>query len=140
MFPIPLPPLRERAEDIAGLAHHFLDELNRKEGATKTFTPATLGILQRCAWPGNVRELKNVIHRGFILAEGEIDPSHLAPDLSGHQPAAALPVPLTTLAAAERRLVLATLTHFAGDRREAAKALDVSLRTLYNRLREYGSE
>ena len=139
VFPISLPPLRERPEDIAALARHFLDELNKKEGADKVFTPAALGILQRCAWPGNVRELKNVIHRAFILAEEEIDPSHLAPDLSGHGPAADLPVPLTTLAAAERRLILATLDHYAGDRRLVAKALGVSLRTLYNRLREYGS-
>ena len=87
VFPIDLPPLRARTEDIPALAHHFLGELNRKEGADKSFSAAALGILQRCAWPGNVRELKNVIHRAFILAEKEIEPSHLAPELSGHQPA-----------------------------------------------------
>ena len=139
MFPIDLPPLRARADDIPALAHHFLGELNRKEGADKSFSAAALAILQRCAWPGNVRELKNVIHRAFILAEKEIDPSHLAPELSGHQQPAGLPSALTTLAEAERRLILATLDHFQGDRRKAADALGVSLRTLYNRLREYGS-
>jgi two-component system response regulator AtoC len=139
VFPIALPPLRERAGDIAALAQHFLGELNRKEGSDKTFAPAVLGILERCAWPGNVRELKNAIHRAFILAEREIGPSDLAPELSGRATAAELPAPLTTLAAAERRLILATLEHFEGDRRKVAKALGVSLRTLYNRLREYGS-
>jgi DNA-binding NtrC family response regulator len=139
VFPIALPPLRDRTEDIAPLARHFLTELNSKEGSEKTFMPATLEILQRCTWPGNVRELKNVVHRAFILAEREIGPSHLAAELSGHQPTKELPVPLTTLAAAERRLILATLEHFEGDRRRAADALAVSLRTLYNRLREYGS-
>jgi DNA-binding NtrC family response regulator len=140
VFPIDLPPLRARADDIPALAHHFLGELNRKEGADKSFSAAALAILQRCAWPGNVRELKNVIHRAFILAEKEIDPSHLAPELSGHQQPAGLPSALTTLAAAERRLILATLDHFEGNRRQAADALGVSVRTLFNRLREYGSE
>ena len=140
VFPIDLPPLRARAEDIAALAQHFLGELNREERAEKNLAPATLAILQRCAWPGNVRELKNVVHRAFILAEKEIGPSHLAPELAGHGPVAGLPGPLTTLAEAERRLIVATLEHFGGDKRKAAEALDVSLRTLYNRLREYGAE
>jgi two-component system, NtrC family, response regulator HydG len=139
VFPIDLPPLRERTDDIPALAHHFLGELNRKEGADKSFSAAALAILERCAWPGNVRELKNVIHRAFILAEKEIDPSHLAPELSGQGPPAGLPsAALTTLAEAERRLIMAALEHFGGDRRKAAEALGVSLRTLYNRLREYG--
>jgi two-component system, NtrC family, response regulator HydG len=140
VFPIDLPPLRERVEDIAGLAHHFLGELNRQDGTEKGFTPAALAILQRCAWPGNVRELKNVIHRAFILAEKEIGPSHLAPELSGPTTADGLPGALTTLAEAQRRLILATLEHFDGDKRKAAEALGVSLRTMYNRLREYGPE
>jgi DNA-binding NtrC family response regulator len=137
VFPIDLPPLRARAEDIAALAHHFLAELNRKEGTDRSFAPATLAILQRCAWPGNVRELKNVIHHAFILAEKEIGPSHLAPGQSGHGPADGHPSSLTTLAEAERRLILATLEQFDGDRHKAAEALGVSLRTLYTRLREY---
>jgi two-component system, NtrC family, response regulator AtoC len=138
VFPIELPSLRERTEDIPALAHHFLGELNRKEGAAKTFSSAALGILERCAWPGNVRELKNVIHRAFILADKEIGPPHLAPELAGRQLPAGHPESLGTLAEAERRLILATLEHFDGDRRKTAGALDVSLRTLYNRLREYG--
>ena len=139
MFPIDLPPLRMRTEDIPALAHHFLGELNGKERADKVFSAAALGILERCAWPGNVRELKNVIHRAFILAEKQIEPSHLAPELAGRQALADLPPALSTLAEAERRLILATLEHYAGDRRKTAAALDVSVRTLYTRLRDYGS-
>ena len=152
VFPIHLPPLRERSEDIAALAGSFLDELNRQEGAHKTLAPTTLAILRRSAWPGNVRELKNVVHRAFILAHGEsaeIGPSCLAPDLSGQLPAAgAAPQPgaidaidaIETLAEAERRLIFASLDHFGGDKRQAARALGVSLRTLYNRLHKYDSE
>jgi two-component system response regulator AtoC len=140
VFPIHLPPLRARSEDIAALAESFLGELNQQEGTRKTLAPATVAILRRCAWPGNVRELKNVVHRAFILAEDEIGPSCLAPELSGHAPAAdggRLPGALETLAEAERRLIIASLDHFGGDKRKAADALGVSVRTLYNRLREY---
>ena len=137
VFPIDLPPLQERAEDIAALAHHFLGELNHQEGTDRCFAPATLAILERCAWPGNVRELKNVIHHAFLLAEKEIRPAHLSPELSGDAPVAGGTIPLSTLAEADRRLILATLEHFDGDRQQTAEALGVSLRTLYNRLRKY---
>ncbi|HVT15499.1 MAG TPA: sigma-54 dependent transcriptional regulator [Thermoanaerobaculia bacterium] len=139
VFPVHLPPLRDRVEDVAALAESFLDELNRQEGTRKILAPATVAILQCCAWPGNVRELKNVVHRAFILAGDEIGPSCLAPELSGQgrvegeRPLDAL----GTLAEAERRLILASLEHFGGDKRKAAEALGVSLRTLYNRLQQY---
>jgi two-component system response regulator AtoC len=140
VFPIQLPPLRDRVEDIAALATSFLAELNQQDGTHKTLAPATAAILERCAWPGNVRELKNVVHRAFILAAEEIGPSYLAPDLSGLEPAEGeAPVfAVSTLAQAERRLILASVDHFEGDKRKAAAALGVSLRTLYNRLNLYG--
>ena len=142
LFPIRLPPLRERAEDVELLAGHFLDGLNEREGTRKTLTPAALAILQGYAWPGNVRELKNVIHRAFLLADAAIGPACLAPELTYAAPVdgGLLEITATTpLAEAERRLILAALEHFGGDRRKVAAALGVSLRTLYNRLREYGS-
>ena len=140
VFPIDLPPLRARTEDIAALAQHFLAELNRAEATGKDFAPTALAVLERCAWPGNVRELKNVIHHAFILADQVIDLAHLAPELSGQKPVAGIPTPLTTLAEAERRLILAALAHFDGNRHRTAEALGVSLRTLYNRMREYGAQ
>ncbi len=146
VFPIHLPPLRARSEDVAALAESFLDELNQQEGTHKTLAPTTIAILRRCAWPGNVRELKNVVHRAFILAtheSGEIGPSCLAPELSGQVPAVdggRLPGVMETLAQAEHRLIIAALDHFGGDKRRAAEALGVSLRTLYNRLHEYDAE
>ena len=120
------------------LAEHFL---GRAQPARKAPTGALrAGALERCGvhrWPGNVRELKNVMHRAFILAEKEIRPAHLPPELSEHAPVAGETSPLTTLAESDRRLILATLEHFDGDRQQAAEALGVSLRTLYNRLRQY---
>jgi len=140
VFPVHLPPLRERLEDVAALVEHFLGELNQQEGTAKTLAPGTLALLQRSIWPGNVRELKNVIHRAFILAEAEIGPSCLAAELAREDPPAGRPFPphsLSTLADAERRLIFAALAHFQGDKKKAAAALGVSLRTLYNRLHAY---
>src|SRR5262249_27386556 len=68
VFPIHLPPLRERGADVVLLALHFLDEHNRAEGARKTLSRAALQRLQSHDWPGNVRELKNAVHHAFILA------------------------------------------------------------------------
>ena len=71
VFPIALPPLREREDDVELLAKHFLAELNRAEGAGKQLTRAALARLRAHAWPGNVRELRNVVQRAFIVAEDD---------------------------------------------------------------------
>ncbi|RPH60884.1 MAG: sigma-54-dependent Fis family transcriptional regulator, partial [Burkholderiales bacterium] len=71
VFPIHLPPLRGRREDIPLLAGHFLESLNTREGARKRFSERALRLLQSYGWPGNVRELRNAVHRGFILAEAD---------------------------------------------------------------------
>ena len=142
LFPIRLPPLRERTEDIERLAAHFLGQLNEREGAGKQLTPETLAVLQGYAWPGNVRELKNVVHRAFLLADGEIGPDCLAAevtDSAGADGGLLAITPTMALAEAERRLILAALDHFGGDRRKVAASLGVSVRTLYNRLRQYDS-
>jgi DNA-binding NtrC family response regulator len=143
VFPIPLPPLRERGDDVERLAEHFLAELNQQENAHKTLSRAAVSALRRHNWPGNVRELKNVIHRAFLMADTAIGPAELSPDLSRLTPGLdeewlSIP-PEMSLADVERRQILAALEHFAGDRRKAAAALGVSLRTLYNRLTQYQS-
>ncbi|HET7293281.1 MAG TPA: sigma-54 dependent transcriptional regulator [Vicinamibacteria bacterium] len=138
VFPIHLPPLRERGEDIALLAQHALDQLNKQDETAKRFSPAALDRLRRHAWPGNVRELRNVVQRAFILAENEIGVDEL-PLGERRQPAGA-EVALavgTSLADAERRLILATLENLDGDKRRAAEILGISLKTLYNRVNQY---
>ena len=72
VFPIQLPPLRERGDDVELLAEHFLSELNQAEGTAKRFTPRVPRAAARHSWPGNVRELKNVVQRAFILAEEDV--------------------------------------------------------------------
>jgi two-component system response regulator AtoC len=132
---IDLPPLRERGADVLLLAERFLAELNLTEETVKTFTPECRARLQEHHWPGNVRELRNVVQRSFILA-GAVDVDCVV--LPRRDESESFVVTIgSTLAAVERRLLLATLDHVSGDKVAAAAVLGVSLKTLYNRLRDY---
>ena len=140
VFPIPLPPLRDRGDDVELLAEQFLAELNAAEGTAKHLTPAARERLRRHNWPGNVRELKNVIRRAFILAEEELGRRGSSETRPAKGSAASLTMSVgTPLVEAERRLILATLDQFDGDKKKAASALKISLKTLYTRLNEYKS-
>ncbi len=140
VFPIAMPPLRDRGTDIELLAQHFLDVLNRQESAAKSFAPATIAALYAHTWPGNVRELKNYAQRAFILADEVID-AHLAPaTVAQRESAPLLSVRVgTTLEEVSRRLIEATLAE-CGSKRKAADMLGISLKTLYNRLAAYKEE
>jgi len=145
VFPIRLPPLRDRKDDIALLADHFLAEICKDEGKEKRFSKSAYARMNEYEWPGNVRELRNVVQRAFVMASGatindewlELQPGRTSPREAG----ALLPIRIgTTLAEVERSLILATLEHFDGHKERTAAALGVSLKTLYNRLKEYGAE
>jgi DNA-binding NtrC family response regulator len=139
VFPVPLPPLRERGDDVVLLAEHFLDTLNReRDGPPKAFTRAALARLRAHSWPGNVRELRNVIQRAFILAPSDVDEDAIPLGATGPASSDCLVLRVgTSVADAEKRLVLATLEHCGGDKRRAAEVLGISLKTLYNRLNAY---
>jgi two-component system, NtrC family, response regulator AtoC len=151
VFPIDLPPLRERQEDVALLVKHFLDRLNAKADTNKRLTPEALECLTSYAWPGNVRELKNMLHRIFILAERDIDIALLRQMPEFEQTAACgRPahrngratngnggLPVTPLEDAERQLIMETLAECNGDKKLAAQSLGISLKTLYNKLKRY---
>ena len=162
IFPIDLPPLRDRAADIPLLANHFLAAISEQEGVVRRFTPSALQALLEYPWPGNVRELRNVVQRAYVMEPGEvIDETWLpgadAAAVSGWGGLAALSepsppppetpaVPSITLpigssvAEAERALMLATLRHFNHHKERTAAALGISLKTLYNRLKEYAAD
>jgi two-component system, NtrC family, response regulator AtoC len=149
VFPIPLPPLRDRGGDVGLLVDHFLKELNATEGRSVRVGADSAERLLAHAWPGNVRELKNALHRAFILADQEITPDCLPEDirggtvtsLPGKNGSPMLKVQVgESVADAERRLILATLEHYHGSKQKAAEVLGISLKTLYNRLSAYGSE
>lgn len=139
-FPLRAPPLRECGEDVVLLAKTFLQQANRRESAGKTFATETLDLLRLHDWPGNVRELKNAVSHAFILATDEI----CSNDLPGSIPAGGKLVGDflrfsvgSNLREIERRMILATLEHHSGDKPRAAEALGISLKTLYNRLKNY---
>jgi DNA-binding NtrC family response regulator len=144
VFPLHIPPLRERAGDVPVLADYFLQVLNRANGAKKEFSPAFVDALRTWRWPGNVRELKNSIERSFILADDVLDIDlSLTMGARAQEPAmesrpAGLHVPLgSRLDEAERSLIEVTLDYCEGDKRRAAAVLGCSLKTLYNKLNSY---
>lgn len=141
VFPIDVPTLRQRGEDIELLAKLFLSRLNDEENVTKTLSKSSRRFVLEYHWPGNVRELKNVMHRAFILADQELDvAAAVGPSKpsSVSNPHDCVTFPLgSRLAEAEQRLIFATLGHCGGNKTLTAEVLGVSLKTLYNRLNEY---
>jgi transcriptional regulator with PAS, ATPase and Fis domain len=153
VVPIYLTPLRERREDVILLKKEFVRRFSRRHGVhIKGFTPEARDILIRHSWPGNVRELQNVIERAVILCgdNGMLEAEHLGVVLSNggksapmnlssgmtsqnHEPQKNFP----TLAEVEKSHILAALEHCQNNRTHAAKLLDVSIRTLRNKLHEY---
>jgi DNA-binding NtrC family response regulator len=131
VFPITVPPLRERRGDIGLIAAHVL----RRLGYAHPPGEAVTGLLERHDWPGNVRELENVLERALILAAGgEIGPGHIQ-----------LPVPVPvrppgndreSLAAVEERMLYEALAKAGGNKSKAAKLLGITRRMLYTRLKK----
>ena len=142
VFPIQMPSLRERGDDVQLLAQVFLQELNRAEGTKKHFSTTALRRLQAMDWPGNVRELKNHVQRAYILADEvveEVEPI-LTLDAPDTRASGTLVLELgMTLAEMERRMTLATLAHVGNVKRTAARMLGISLKTLCNRLESYAA-
>jgi two-component system response regulator AtoC len=144
VFPIHLPPLRDRAEDIGLIAEHFLDEISRREGQVKRFAPEAMARLGAYRWPGNVRELRNIVHRAYVMAAGNVIVDECLPSTDSPMPAMTgapmLSVRVgTPLAEIERQVTLATLEYFGRHKEKTAATLGVSLKTLYNRLKEYST-
>lgn len=149
VFQITLPPLRDRLEDVDLLANHFLKGL-KGDGPPKVFLPSAIAQLRQYHWPGNVRELRNVVQRANIMSDGAgIDHVPLPDEpMSSSQrqssaPTAGAAGTLTvrigsSIADVERQLIFATLEQCAGVKERTAEVLGISLKTLYNRLREYG--
>ena len=134
VFPLRLPPLAERADAILSLADFFRAKFSARFGKrVDRFSDAAQEALRRYPWPGNIRELQNVVERAVILARGVIDAGHL----NLEAPADCLPAG-GELKDVERETIERVLRQSAGNRRQAAATLGISLRTLQYRLKEYG--
>jgi DNA-binding NtrC family response regulator len=142
VFPIMLPPLRGRGNDVELLADHFLAGLNAQSGTQKRLSAPARVTLNRHTWPGNVRELRNCIERAFILGDQVLELSPLiksagAPgDPQGSVERLEIRVG-SRIHDMERSLIEATLDYFKGNKRRTADAQGCSLKTLYNKLNGY---
>jgi DNA-binding NtrC family response regulator len=139
-FPIQVPALRERGDDVLLLADHFLQECNHESRQKKTFNTLARKALQSYDWPGNVRELKSAVVHSHLLASDEIKLEDLPGRVASSSPADGDFIRLyvgTPLAEIERRTILSTLEHYDGDKKKTADILGISLKTLYNRLKQY---
>ena len=148
---INIPPLRNRLEDLQPLCAALLDKITATHGTRiTTIEPTVMSVFSRHNWPGNIRELRNLLERAAILArEGEIEAAHLPKGFGGLPrekvrrdlgliPTVTIPVG-TTIDQAERELIAVTLIHTRHNQTKAAELLGVSAKTLYNKLRDYGS-
>jgi DNA-binding NtrC family response regulator len=142
VFPVDMPPLRARGDDVEFLAEHFLAELNLRAGTQKRLTAASRMKLKEHSWPGNVRELKNCIERAFILGDTVLELAPLIPGFAARGAEIGDRERLNIRVGSriydmERSLIEATLDYFKGNKRRAADALGCSLKTLYNKLNGY---
>jgi DNA-binding NtrC family response regulator len=149
VFEFRLPPLRERRDDIPLIAQALLEGHNKRHECRVTgLAPEVAAVFAAYAWPGNVRELRNVLERAVILAgSGVVRPEHLPPGFAGLPERAPQATggefilrPGTTVDEAERQLIQLTLKHTGDNRSRAAELLGISVKTLFNKLRQWNGE
>jgi two-component system response regulator HydG len=138
-----VPPLRERREDIAPLARHFLEIFSKKNTKDiKGFTPQAMDRLIRYPWPGNVRELMNTIESAVVLSSAqylqEEDLALVYPSRPPGEPAE--PMAGLSLDEVERTAILAVLSSVGGNKSEASRKLGITRATLHKKLKRYGME
>jgi transcriptional regulator with PAS, ATPase and Fis domain len=147
VFHIHLPPLRDHKDDISLLAEYMLREINTKHGKhVRGVGAEVMDIFMSHTWPGNIRELRNVLERAAIVCDRElIGRAHLPEEFGkgagkGPSDLSSMRFPVgTTVDAIERELILQTLQATGNNKTRAADLLGISLKTLHNKLKEYGA-
>lgn len=142
VFPITIPPLRERKEDIPLLASSFIAELNKENDTNFVWTDAQLDTLKAYDWPGNVRELRHFVHRAAIMSDPDKQgielPKTIESPFAKKQSTTPALQAGRTIEDVEKELIYATLEKVNGNKTLAAEMLGISTKTLYNRLHAYG--
>ena len=165
VFPLRMPTLRERRDDLELLAQHFLERIEEQEHAgVREIAAAALDLLRAYDWPGNVRELRNVIHRSYVLCDGPVIGLDTVRMVLEAMPQQRTPLPATAPASAslsatpgaaegivqvrvgqsleevEKILLKHTLDYVKGNKKRAAEMLQISLKTIYNKIKQYNLE
>jgi len=140
VVPLNLIPLRERIDDISVLTENFIQHFCEENGQSPIkIDPATLTLLKKYRWPGNIRELGNIVERSCIMCQGDtMLPSHLFFDEELHSKDKGVPRLSGTIYEMEKELIMQTLEEVNGNKTKAADSLGISIRTLRNKLNEYG--
>ncbi len=137
-----IPPLRKRREDIELLVNHFFNTSKHKHQTRgSAISPDAMEILCKYDWPGNVRELQNICERLQILSDGHtIKPGDLPKAIANPDQRAMINEydPTVTVHELEKRYILSSLKYYEGNKTRAANALGITIKTLYNKLHEYG--
>jgi DNA-binding NtrC family response regulator len=135
-----MPPLRDRKEDMPSLISHFLRRFNQRFRREVTgISPEALATLSAYDFPGNVRELENLIERAYAMgARDHISLADLPSLTLSSRPSSSAARPLPSLAEVEKELILRALSMYKNDKEQSARALGLSRRTIYRRLKEYG--
>ncbi len=148
VFNVHMPPLREHKEDVPDLVQALLEDMNRKHGRKVAgVSEAVLNAFQNYSWPGNVREMRNTLERAIIVCDGAVvETKHLPPGFgqsslrSSTEDGDTVHLGVgTTVEEAEKRLILKTLESTNNNKTRAAEILGISLKTLHNKLKEYGN-
>ncbi|MBL8863679.1 MAG: sigma-54-dependent Fis family transcriptional regulator [Planctomycetes bacterium] len=135
---IEVPPLRERREDVGELARAFIDRCAARSGRRLELDGEALRRLERYDWPGNVRELENAAERLSVMCDGEVVTADLVARYVERRDLSSAELPTLEIEDLERRAVVAALERHRGDKKAAAKALGIALKTLYNKLDRFG--
>ena len=136
VIPLPLPPLRDRREDIPVLINHFLDNFCKNK-RKKTLLPEVMTVMMQYNWPGNVRELKNTIERLIVMTEDDSISIGDLPENIRMASSTAAEGTEAILSGVEKKHILKVLHEKQGNKTLAAEALGISLKTLYNKLKVY---
>jgi two-component system NtrC family response regulator len=142
-FEIPVPPLRERSDDIAQLAQHLLSRFRNASQGKMRLTPAALEMLTQHSWPGNVRELANVIEHAVILSDDDVIDVDQLPGQFASRKVRGHPFKLVgrqSLREIELQVIQQVLERHQGNKPKTAKELGVSLKTLYNKLNQISAQ
>src|SRR5690606_9276712 len=137
---INMPNLKERADDIKILSEHFLNHGKSSED-NKMLTSKAIEKLAAYSWPGNIRELRNIMERTYILTEDRYIDEHHLPELQSEEKIVEeeqVDYSEMTLHDLEKLHIVRTLEHLSGNKTRAAKALGITVKTLYNKLHSYG--